>query len=341
MIKKYLMHVKFHLKFVFALVFCCGLSLKFGLITGQDVHFSQFDYAPLFINPANTGDFKGDFRVAGNFRNQLSGSANPYRTELISFDKQVFLLGQKLGIGAFFLNDEADPGKLTFDKLYASLAYNAVVNNNGIGIGFQAGYAFGKTNTNWGVFDNGAGTFTGPNGEEITSANFLDINLGLNYTRSIGIFQPEVGLSLSHINKPTMSFIDDKSEKENLKFLIYTTVKTNVNDKLSIAPKFYLSSKDATSENIFGAEVDYNLIGYKTTVKKVFCGAYLRNNSSGKNAFIAQAGATVGRLDIGISYDMYLSNVTNSGIRSAFEISFIYKSISTILNSYSIPCERY
>jgi type IX secretion system PorP/SprF family membrane protein len=340
MIKKYLLHFKFHPKFVFALVFCCGLSLKFGLITGQDVHFSQFDYDPLFINPANTGDFNGDFRVSGNFRNQSSGSANPYRTELISFDKQVFLLGKKLGIGAFFLNDEAGPGKLTFKKLYASMAYNTIVNNNGIGIGLQTGYVFGKINS-WGLFEDESGTFTGPNGEDLSGANYLDINLGLNYKRSIGIFQPEAGVSLSHINKPVKSFEDNKSEKENLKFVIYATVKTTLNDKLSLTPKFYMSSKDATSENIFGAEVNYNMIGYKTTVKKVFCGAYARNNSSGMDAFIAQAGATIGRLDIGFSYDIYLSDVTKSGNKSAFEISFIYKSISTILNSYSIPCERY
>jgi type IX secretion system PorP/SprF family membrane protein len=322
------------------LVLCFFTGGKYMFTCGQDIHFTQFDYAPLFLNPANTGNFNGDYRVSGNFRNQWKGSVNPFRTSLISFDKQIYVLNQKIGVGAFFVNDEAGAGKLTYNKLYGSLGYSTIINNNGIGAGLQVGYVFGKVNS-WGLFDYGDGTFTAPNGEDLANTNYLDINFGINYKRSFKIFQPEAGLSLLHVNKPTKSFVDDKSEKESMRFMLYSTFKTNINDKIYITPKLLVSSINSNKENIIGAEAGYNIIGVKSTVKRVFCGAYIRNNITGLDALMTQVGTTIGRLDIGISYDIYLSDINKSGNMRAFEVTFIYKSISTILNSYSIPCERY
>jgi len=42
-----------------------------------------------------------------------------------------------------------------------------------------------------------------------------------------------------------------------------------------------------------------------------------------------------------LSYDINVSGLSQSTNVSTFEISLIYKSISTVLNSYSIPCERF
>lgn len=334
-------YMKFFSTFILTFLLCFITGSCFMTTRAQDIHFSQFDFAPIYLNPANTGNFNGDFRIAGNFRSQKNGSVNPYRTATISFDKQFFLLNQKIGVGAFILNDDAGAGELSFNKFYGSLGYNTLIGNNSIGIGLQAGYVYGKVNQ-WGLFDQWVdGTFTLPSGEVISNANYFDINFGLNYKRNIFIFVPEAGLSLAHINKPKKSFFDDKNEKESMRIMFYSTVKTNINDKLSVTPKFWYSQKDGDFENIFGAEAGYNLIGVKTTVKRVFGGAYARNNSMGFDAILAQVGATVGRLDIGISYDIYMSDITKSGNTNAIEISFIYKSISTILNSYSIPCERY
>jgi len=36
----------------------------------QDPNFSQFFASPLTLNPALTGKFDGNFRLAGNYRNQ-------------------------------------------------------------------------------------------------------------------------------------------------------------------------------------------------------------------------------------------------------------------------------
>ncbi|MBN2486675.1 MAG: PorP/SprF family type IX secretion system membrane protein [Bacteroidales bacterium] len=326
-----------------ALLFFCSFNVFFNpMLKGQDIHFTQFDFAPLLINASNTGNFNGDMRISGNFRNQQGALANPYRTALISFDRQVFLLNQKLGIGAYFVNDESGAGKLTFNKLYASLAYNTTVNNNGFGIGLQVGYVTGGY-TDWGNFNRSTGNFDAPSGENMLSlkTGYADINAGIYFKRSIKKIEPELGFSLLHLNKPPKTFIDDKGTKEDMRLISYALVKTNITDKIYFTPKFFFSAKSSLNELIAGAEAGYKLIGVKSTVKKLFGGAYIRNGQSGMGSIMVQAGATVSRIDIALSYDMYMSGINDTGARNAFEISFVYKSISTLLNSYSIPCERY
>ena len=40
---------------------------------GQDTHYTLHDYAPLWLNPANTGSFSGTIRVGGIYRGQWYG----------------------------------------------------------------------------------------------------------------------------------------------------------------------------------------------------------------------------------------------------------------------------
>ena len=60
---------------VAAVLACCGLT---GM--AQDIHFSQFYFSPLNLNPAATGIFDGDYRIAGNHRQQWRSVTTPYTT---------------------------------------------------------------------------------------------------------------------------------------------------------------------------------------------------------------------------------------------------------------------
>ena len=52
----------------------------------QDPNFSQFFVSPLTLNPALTGKFNGNFRVAGNYRDQWPEISKAFITSTISFD---------------------------------------------------------------------------------------------------------------------------------------------------------------------------------------------------------------------------------------------------------------
>lgn len=324
----------------FLFLFFAGFSFQ---ITAQDVHFAQFDYAPLQINPANTGNFHGDWRLAGNFRNQWQGLSTPFRTAALSLEKQVFVLNQRIGVGLNFLNDESGVAGMTYNKIFGSVGYSRIFNNNLIGIGLQAGYVFGNVNS-WSIWNDQTGQFDLPSGEPASGdkTSFLDLNFGVLYKRSIHIFEPEAGLALLHLNKPNKSFYESQDSPEDLKTNVYFTLKTKLNDAIYLTPKFFYTVKKGESASIGGLEAGYNILGNRTTVKRIFGGIYLKNSLAGNmDAFAIQAGTTVRRIDIAINYDLTTSELSNSGNMGAFEIAFIFRSISTVLNSYSIPCERY
>src|SRR6188768_2919012 len=57
-----------------------------GLIKAQDPHFSQFFASPLTLNPAFTGKFDGQWRLAVNHRDQWPSIPKAYVTTSGSFD---------------------------------------------------------------------------------------------------------------------------------------------------------------------------------------------------------------------------------------------------------------
>src|SRR3954451_23502938 len=85
--------------------------------TAQDPNFSQFFVSPLTLNPALTGKFNGDYRVAGNYRDQWPEISKAYITSTISFD--VPILRSKIseldtwGLGIMAMTDKTANGVLS------------------------------------------------------------------------------------------------------------------------------------------------------------------------------------------------------------------------------------
>ncbi len=309
-------------------------------ISAQDINLTQFNYSPLFINPANTGNFYGDWRLGLNYRNQWASTGSPYSTAILSGDKNFNVIGQKIGGGLVFINDQS--GGVNRNKLYLSGSYSYELNKNYFYGGLQVGLVFGNlATTSWGVWDPVAGDFTGSNGEteSYDKGIYPDINLGVIWKRSIQIFEPEVGVSLFHINTPDQSLGSVKS-KVPITYNMHLGVKTNINDIIYVLPTGLVSISGNNSVMVAGANAGYRLLGNRSSVKEIFGGLYVRNSDQ-LNDLNILLGTTVGRLDIVVSYDINNSLLSQSQSTSSFEISLIYKSISTILNSYSIPCERF
>jgi len=318
------------------------LFFAFQCITGQDINYTLYNYNPLFLNPANTGNFYADWRAAANYRSQWGAIGNAYNTASLSFDKPFYLRKQKLGVGLFVVNDNTGIGGLTFNSIFASLGYEKEVAKNFFNAGLQIGYAFGKVNS-WNVWDNQAGDFTGTSTESDfgENANYLDINAGLLWKRSIGRYEPEVGVAFAHINSPKKSFYGG-SEKETIRSTFHGKVKIEVSDNLYVLPSVLYFNKNGNNLTIPGANIGYGLLG-SSYVKEIYAGLYLRNGILDKaDAFSVLIGASVLNFDITFGYDKNISQFGKSaGNLGAFEISLIYKSISSVLNTYSIPCERF
>ena len=46
------------------------LIVTANVLKAQDIHFSQYFNSPLSLNPAQTGNFDGNWRIVGNTRDQ-------------------------------------------------------------------------------------------------------------------------------------------------------------------------------------------------------------------------------------------------------------------------------
>lgn len=72
------------------LLFAVGICLA-GLVSAQDIHFSQFYMSPLNLNPALTGVMNCNMRVVGNYRNQYASilKSNAFNTYSVSYDQKI------------------------------------------------------------------------------------------------------------------------------------------------------------------------------------------------------------------------------------------------------------
>ena len=75
----------------------------------QDVHWSQINENELYHNPANTGDFHGDFRASVSTKDQWRNVTKPYQTQAVTFDI-INKYDRKLGYGGLFLHDVTGDG---------------------------------------------------------------------------------------------------------------------------------------------------------------------------------------------------------------------------------------
>jgi type IX secretion system PorP/SprF family membrane protein len=316
----------------------------------QDIHYSNFTASPLYLNPANTGNFVGDWRVSGIYRNQWRAIGIPFQTSSVSFDKQFYVYGQNVSGGLFFISDESGKVGLNVNKIYLSGAYYRNINNNDVRVGFQVGYVFKSFNydemTFPSQFDMGTGYYnnTLSNYEDNVGdrTTYLDVNLGAVWRKKIGFLEPEVGLAIYHLNKPNESFISN-SKNLPMRNVVHTGVMIDITEEIYIKPKALYMSHFKATDLIVGSDMGFRIIGKKTNVREVFGGLYVRDGfGQSVNSLAAIAGVTVGRLDVGLTYDFNMTSAdAMPTTQGAFEITLIYKSISTVLNSYSIPCERF
>lgn len=188
------------------------VTLFFLLLIGvlsnaQDMHFTQYYAAPLYLNPAFTG---ANTCSRGNltYRNQWPGISKAYKSFLVSGEH--FFSKQRLGVGLLIGNDEAGSAQLRTSIVVPSVAYEITVNRStSIRFGLQPG--IGMRSVNYSRFLFGDQIARGNNSASvenmIKSKVFFDANAGaLLYNSNYYI-----GLSVFHINKPNESLLDDKS----------------------------------------------------------------------------------------------------------------------------------
>jgi type IX secretion system PorP/SprF family membrane protein len=300
-------------------------------LSAQDYHFSQYEAASMYLNPALTGMYmgeKGDYKIANDFRTQWrSLGGKPFTTVYLGFDMPYEIKGKKFGFGAYLINDRAGSSNFNTLNFMVSGAYNIIQNSEKhyLTTGLQMGVFNKSFNPNGFTYDSqyssNSGTFDSnlSNDENFSTVNILrfDANMGIfyKYTDKQAKVHPFAGFSIYHVTEPSESF-SGKTVRLPMRFVGNVGCDIPVNDRISITPKILYMYQAAATEIYGGATMYYKL---KDNFRVLF-GLDYRN----QDAFVAEIGFKQDEHIFRIGYDVntsYLNNYT--GGRGAFEISLV------------------
>jgi type IX secretion system PorP/SprF family membrane protein len=150
-----------------------------------------------------------------------------------------------------------------------------------------------------------------------------------------GINNYYVGVSMYHINKPSLSFID-KTWNLASRVTIHGGGSFPVSDNLFLNTSAIYQLQNKASELVLGAAISANLNGDLQNPTSVYFGSWLRVN----DAIIPYVGLEFNGVRIGASYDINTSGLKAATLsRGGTEFSLIY--IKKPVEVVGIPCPRF
>lgn len=329
----------------------------------QDIHFSQYSFSNQQLNPAFTAVYKTiqvtvqhkeQWRMVNAFRTSAAGIE--YKFGHREWEKMERMTGtfkkrlmKGLAGGLNFFSDKAGDGSIRTTQVNLSLAYHTRLNEKHIlSMGILGGFvqrSISPDKLRWNNQYSG-GAFD-PNlspGENFSNSSFIYPDLGGGILWSYGDGDKymssndqkhfHAGVSLMHINKPSISFLGNDAEKLNWKWTAHAGSLFGIkNTTLSLGPSILFMSQGPQTEITPGMCVKYQ---FKETSKytgyvkgsAMTLGCYYRN----RDAVIPYFMIEMDKYSLGISYDTNISGLTNvTDGRGGIEISLRFNSPSSFL----------
>lgn len=346
-------------RFLPLLLFFCSASALFA----QDPQFSQFYGSPLTLNPALTGAFDGSYRVGIIYRDQWRKVLeSPYQTYSAAVDLR-FGIDQRRGkardyaaIGLLFFADKV--GGLDFSTNQISLngAFHKSLNPRNsqyISIGIQGAISqrnLGYEDLYFSDQFNGVNSYGDPTGEDLPANNFAfaDFSAGLNYSyapkQKVGLF---LGLAMHHFLSPSVSFYDPEIDEtpENRLFSKYSaqfSLQLPLGERVQFIPRALAAIQGPHFVANGGASFRFQLSSSGGLA--LHLGSWLRpvwneDNAFGLDAVVGMLGIEYSNVLFGVSYDAYLTDLTNARQgQGALEISIAYLGN---YNNDSVLCPKF
>lgn len=317
---------------------CFFISIVY-LVPAQDIHFSQFQEAPLSLNPALAGTSPNWGRADLNYRSQWGAFGKPYTTMGISADAPTWSRQKQqksfVGLGFNVFDDKA--GSSNFNKFLAAGDVSAIVHTRTgfFTSGIQLGYgqnSFDAGALKWPDQFDGLAYNSGIGVSEILKEkkSYLDLGAGVSYiftkNRKIGDRQAKdqmiIGLSAYHLNRPDMGLGATDIAKIRYNLFFYNQ-KSRPNTNVRYTETALVSMQGKLWEVVVGAGVVYLMqIESQITGLKQEKGIIFNLNYRVNDALIPQCGIYMGRYSITMSYDVNVSRLTQYTYgRGAFELS--------------------
>jgi type IX secretion system PorP/SprF family membrane protein len=309
-----------------------------------DPHFSQYYVYPSFLNPALTGVFDGNYRVAAIYRNQWNSVSSPFATIGASAD---FATEKNLNFGVSLLQQTAGNGGYKYMTGYASVSYTGIrFGKQGLqklAFGMQGGFINRRINPSKFQLGDQWNPVTGYLPTNATSEVFnntsrttFDLGAGLLFfdgdpSHKVNLF---AGASAAHLTQPQDPYINGGTkEKLPIRYTAHAGVKISLSETFSLTPNALYMRQGNAEEKMAGAYATLNA----STETALLAGANYRF----KDAVAPFVGLNHKNFVLGFSYDVNTSDLgkTVSGTNS-FEVSLSFigrKSYKSTVQHFVCP----
>jgi type IX secretion system PorP/SprF family membrane protein len=282
-------------------------------IFSQDIHYSNFGYSPMNINPALTGVFPGDIRGNAAYRNQWNGVPVTYSTFTGAAD---FRLGKPVegrvrnwSVGGIFNYDQAGYSRLNNANVGLSGAYMLPLSKNSfLSAGINASFnqrQFRTSDLTWD--DQYRNKQFNPN---IISAdetvfdkthNYVTIAPGFNYhfQKPNNRLAFDAGLGIFNLNRPNVSFNDDPLHKLPVRYSFYGGANLPVSPFFDILLEGMIQLQTPHKEQVVGLGGRLYLVDKKTSRLALEAGVTLR----GSDAYSPHVGLLYNQWRVGVNFD--------------------------------------
>jgi type IX secretion system PorP/SprF family membrane protein len=285
------------------------LVMTYSRSFAQDHLYSQFFNAPIYLNPALTGQFEGDLRMNLIYRNQWTSLPGNLVYTTASIDYKIPKFGG--GIGLMFTRGAEGYAYLTKNNIAGTYSYSVGSEDFVLSFGLQAGITDRSIDFSKLVFDDQIDPSTGIIPGAVSAADALPFNnkfyfdSGAGVNLSTGDFN--VGVALQHINQPNESFTGTPA-KLPMRFTGHLSYRWDLNkdDNLYDYEKSYIIPSVVYNQQSAAQALNAGL-QYKR--KSVNVGLWYRSAGfSGPNAIV-----------LSFIFDLYIN--TDSGEKLRFGVS--------------------
>lgn len=295
----------------------------------QEIHWTQYEMMPLWLNPAKTGDFEGTFRVGGIYRNQFSSiTPNAFNTPGIYVDAPVakgFRDNDWIGAGGTMFVDRAGALGLQTGGFFLSGSYHFAVNKAAttyIVLGFQTGAmakrikdidAYNSEAVILGEDDPVRGQLTDQSQNAQEYAGGLIFKSIFSETISM-----EAGFSVRHLSRMNISPLGRGGNLPR-RWTAHGSVDIALNEVFTITPGFLYENYDPASNTV--TQLRGKMLVNEEKDIYINGGLGYRFGDAGQVLF----GLQFGDLKVGVAYDMTISELASAANNfGGFEIAANY-----------------
>ena len=295
----------------------------------QDVHFSQFYAAQLYLNPAFTG-VSGGSRLMANYRHQWAGIPGAFVTYAFSYDHNFTRLNS--GIGIYFNRDKAGSGGLRTTITGLQYAFHVKLSRKiSARFGADIGYRVRDIDFSRLIFnDQLSKSGIAPSTTEIpTSENaaFFDYGTG------ILIFSEKYwgGIAIHHLTQPDQALVGGSESILPIKYSVHGGARILVKDRFGkksekyIAPAFNYKGQHDFDQLDIGLSFYSNPVTFGLWYRGIPGLKAYKKGYGNNDALIVLVGYRLDDLSFGYSYDMTISKLAVTTSLGSHEISIVYE----------------